>query len=167
MSLTKSTVNRGKQSPHKIKLPTSLNLVSKLAIIYLSKSLRIEKVYTLLFNSFAIFDASDPQRAMQHVQSDSVPALNVRMSEILEVVNHATAKLESINCSTDTAEDLDQSLMVRVFSDGLRDERDWTWHRIEYMHSNVPHILLSYLTRIKSGHKHSLVKSAQRMLNAS
>ena len=87
--------------------------------------------------------------------------------DILDLAHHTAAKFEAIACFTDISQDADQSIMVRVCWDGLPDECDWTWHKIEDMFDDVPDMLAEYLSKIKDGPKKQVAISAQSLLNIS
>lgn len=79
-------------------------------------------------------------------------------------MDHTTAKFETFDSFKDIAEDADQLIMVRVYWDGLPNERDWTWHKALRMYEDVPDIFLGYLDSIKDGPKKSVIKKLQCLL---
>lgn len=131
--------------------------------------LRIEQVHSSLVYIVAKFNGTDSQRF--HATCFIHYVNNLEFSdfpkEILDLADHTTANFETVDKFVDIAEDADQTIMVRVFWDGLPDERDWTWHNAEHMYEEVPNMFLKYIYSIRDGPKKSTVKKLQCLLNIS
>lgn len=131
--------------------------------------LRIDKVYSSLVYGVCKFDGSHSQRVhATRLIRYSAPDENAQVpTEVLELADHTTAKFETIESFVDIEKDADKTIMVRVRWDGLPDERDWTWHKITELYSDVPDMIISYLASLRAGPKKALAKSAQRLLKIS
>lgn len=93
---------------------------------------------------------------------DSLNGTNVPQ-DMIALADSSESRYKVIHEIVDLGEDKDGP-WFRVVWDGLPDERDWTWHSAKTLYSDIPEMVLAYLSTCK---KKNLVTKAKRQLGIS
>lgn len=86
---------------------------------------------------------------------------------MLDLAIYTTVKYETVESFVDIAEDVNQTIMVRVYEDGLLDEREWIRTKAAELYDGNPDVFSEYINSIKNKPKQTLFKKSQCLVNIS
>ena len=125
---------------------------------------RITSVHGPLVYGFTLLRGGNAERvhcARLLLYRDSLLGTTVP-DEVLDLADRTESRYEIADRITDIGDDHD-GIFLRIQWDGLPDERDWTWHPLHELHSDIPEMVQDFLSSFPG--KSDLVSEAKRQLS--
>lgn len=81
--------------------------------------------------------------------------------DVLDLADQSESKYEIVEKIWDVGKEQD-NLFLRVQWDGLPDKRDWTWHSLEDLYTDIPDMVREFLNTFNR--KKNLITKCKRRL---